>query len=93
MGWNSLDFHQQSALLDGISEGHVYFVHSYYVKTNDQDVLLATSPYDVEVPAVVGKEHVFGTQFHPEKSSAIGIQMLQNYANFVEKRSPSYEQI
>ncbi|MFP8643864.1 imidazole glycerol phosphate synthase subunit HisH [Priestia aryabhattai] len=93
MGWNSLDFHQQSPLLDGISEGHVYFVHSYYVKTNDQDVLLATSPYDVEVPAVVGKEHVFGTQFHPEKSSAIGMQMLQNYANFVEKRSPSYEQI
>ncbi|WP_195695721.1 imidazole glycerol phosphate synthase subunit HisH [Priestia megaterium] len=93
MGWNSLNFHQPSALLDGIREGHVYFVHSYYVKTNDQDVLLATSPYDVEVPAVVGKEHVFGTQFHPEKSSAIGMQMLQNYANFVEKRSPSYEQI
>ncbi|MEH7144536.1 glutamine amidotransferase-related protein, partial [Priestia megaterium] len=67
--------------------------HSYYVKTNDQDVLLATSPYDVEVPAVVGKENVFGTQFHPEKSSAIGMHMLQNYANFVEKRSPSYEQI
>ncbi len=67
MGWNSLNFHQQSALLDGISEGHVYFVHSYYVKTNDQDVLLATSPYDVEVPAVVGKEHVFGTQFHLKK--------------------------
>ncbi|WP_281998478.1 imidazole glycerol phosphate synthase subunit HisH [Priestia flexa] len=86
MGWNSLHMHVNSPLLAGIEEGHVYFVHSYYVKTDDQDVLLATSSYDVAVPAVVGKENVFGTQFHPEKSSEIGMKILQNYANFVEGR-------
>ncbi|WP_110112487.1 imidazole glycerol phosphate synthase subunit HisH [Bacillus sp. CGMCC 1.16541] len=86
MGWNSLTFHHESPLLQGVDNGHVYFVHSYYVKTGDQEAVLATSSYDVQVPAVVGKNNVFGTQFHPEKSSALGMSMLQNYANFVEKR-------
>ncbi|TYR80084.1 imidazole glycerol phosphate synthase subunit HisH [Priestia megaterium] len=86
MGWNLLSYHQSSPLLREVEEGHVYFVHSYYVKTDDQDVLLATSSYDVKVPAVVGKGHVFGTQFHPEKSSALGMNILRNYAKFVEER-------
>jgi imidazole glycerol-phosphate synthase subunit HisH len=86
MGWNSLTFHQSSPLLEGIEEGHVYFVHSYYAVPSDRSIVLATSEYDVEVPAVVGKGNVFGAQFHPEKSSDIGMGILQNYANFVEKR-------
>lgn len=86
MGWNSLTFQQPSPLLEGIDEGHVYFVHSYYALPNDRSVVLATSDYDVEVPAVVGKGNVFGAQFHPEKSSDLGISILENYANFVEKR-------
>ncbi|WP_078414261.1 imidazole glycerol phosphate synthase subunit HisH [Priestia abyssalis] len=86
MGWNSLTFQQSSPLLEGIDEGHVYFVHSYYALPNDQSVVLATSDYDVEVPAVVGKGNVFGAQFHPEKSSDLGMSILENYANFVEKR-------
>ncbi|MDQ0244693.1 glutamine amidotransferase [Bacillus fengqiuensis] len=86
MGWNSLTFQQPSPLLEGIDEGHVYFVHSYYALTKDRSVVLATSDYDVEVPAVVGKGNVFGAQFHPEKSSDLGISILENYANFVEKR-------
>ena len=86
MGWNSLTFQQPSPLLEGIEEGHVYFVHSYYALPNDRSVVLATSDYDVEVPAVVGKGNVFGAQFHPEKSSDLGMSILENYANFVEKR-------
>lgn len=86
MGWNSLTFQQPSPLLEGIDEGHVYFVHSYYALPKDRSVVLATSDYDVEVPAVVGKGNVFGAQFHPEKSSDLGVSILENYANFVEKR-------
>ncbi|MGX1983461.1 glutamine amidotransferase [Thermolongibacillus altinsuensis] len=86
MGWNRLSFHRSSPLLDNVEQGHVYFVHSYYVQTNDRDVVLASSEYDVDVPAVVGKGNVFGTQFHPEKSGAIGMRILQNYASIVEGR-------
>ncbi|MBM7661535.1 glutamine amidotransferase [Bacillus mesophilus] len=84
MGWNSLDFNQDNPLLDQLEEGHVYFVHSYYVDTKD-DVVLASSNYDVKVPAVVGKNNVLGTQFHPEKSGDLGVAMLKNYAAIVEK--------
>ncbi|MBA2871369.1 glutamine amidotransferase [Anoxybacillus calidus] len=84
MGWNRLIFRQSSPLLKNVEEGHVYFVHSYYVNTDDQEVVLASSSYDVDVPAVVGKGQVFGTQFHPEKSSDIGMNILRNYANIVE---------
>jgi imidazole glycerol-phosphate synthase subunit HisH len=84
MGWNRLVFRHSSPLLQNVEEGHVYFVHSYYVVTNDDSVVLASSFYDVEVPAVVGKDNVYGTQFHPEKSGAIGMKILQNYAAIVE---------
>ncbi len=86
MGWNQLLFKNESPLLDSVEQGHVYFVHSYYVKTEDNDVILASSSYDVEVPAVVGRGNVFGTQFHPEKSSEIGLSILKNFAGIVEGR-------
>ncbi|WP_031407124.1 imidazole glycerol phosphate synthase subunit HisH [Geobacillus vulcani] len=79
MGWNQLRFHRPSPLLDDVEEGHVYFVHSYYVVPGDEEVVLASSEYDVDVPAVVGRGHVFGTQFHPEKSGAVGMHILRNY--------------
>lgn len=79
MGWNKLRFINPSPLTKDVDEGHVYFVHSYYVKSNDRDVLIAVSEYDVEVPAVVGKGNVLGMQFHPEKSSTPGIQLLSNF--------------
>jgi imidazole glycerol-phosphate synthase subunit HisH len=84
MGWNRLKFHHPSPLLDHIEEGHVYFVHSYYAVTDDANAVLASSSYNVEVPAVVGKENVFGTQFHPEKSGEVGMKILQNYVAIVE---------
>ncbi|MCG1021632.1 imidazole glycerol phosphate synthase subunit HisH [Sutcliffiella horikoshii] len=85
MGWNKLEFQQASPLLDGVPEDYVYFVHSYYVKDFDATELLASSTYDVQVPAVVGRANVFGTQFHPEKSSNVGLAILKNFVNLVKE--------
>ncbi|MCD8511766.1 MAG: imidazole glycerol phosphate synthase subunit HisH [Bacillus sp. (in: Bacteria)] len=82
MGWNRLVFQKpEHPVLQDVPTGHVYFVHSYVVKTDEEDVLIALSEYgDMVVPAVVGKGDVWGTQFHPEKSSVVGMQMLRNFA-------------
>ncbi|WP_100405414.1 imidazole glycerol phosphate synthase subunit HisH [Bacillus solitudinis] len=86
MGWNKLSFtNNEHPLLEGVEEGHVYFVHSYVVNTDDESVLLATSDYDVRVPAVVGRGYVMGTQFHPEKSSTVGMSILKKFGELVEK--------
>ncbi|OLO38144.1 imidazole glycerol phosphate synthase subunit HisH [Alkalihalophilus pseudofirmus] len=85
MGWNQLEFHQPDhSLLKDVENGHVYFVHSYVVRTDDQSVVIASSNYDGEVPAVVGRANIMGTQFHPEKSSFIGMSILANYVKVVE---------
>ena len=84
MGWNRLQFVNASPLTENVDPGHVYFVHSYYVKTDDKDVLVAVSEYDVEVPAVVGKNNVFGMQFHPEKSSSSGMELLRNFTKMID---------
>lgn len=87
MGWNRLKFINSSAILQGIKEDYAYFVHSYYVDTVDKEVVLAKCVYEGEnVPAIVGKENVFGMQFHPEKSSALGIALLQNFTELVRGR-------
>ncbi|WP_010196872.1 imidazole glycerol phosphate synthase subunit HisH [Bacillus sp. m3-13] len=85
MGWNKLEFQQASPLLEGVPEDYVYFVHSYYVKDFAEAELLASSTYDVQVPAVVGRGNVFGTQFHPEKSSNVGLAILKNFVNLVKE--------
>ncbi|KKI92838.1 imidazole glycerol phosphate synthase [Bacillus sp. SA1-12] len=84
MGWNELQIQNDSPLLQDLSGGHAYFVHSYYVDTEEKDALLATADYGVDVPAVVGKGNVYGTQFHPEKSSELGLAILKNYIKLVE---------
>ncbi|WP_088032552.1 imidazole glycerol phosphate synthase subunit HisH [Evansella clarkii] len=82
MGWNMLEFHQPDhPILKDVPSGHVYFVHSYVVKVKEADVLIASSDYEELVPAVVGRGSVWGTQFHPEKSSVAGMRMLLNFAN------------
>ncbi|MCA1319619.1 imidazole glycerol phosphate synthase subunit HisH [Bacillus tianshenii] len=85
MGWNKLDIQQESPLLDGLEDDFVYFVHSYYVTGFAPEELLASSSYDVQVPAVVGRGNVFGTQFHPEKSSDAGLAILKNFVGLTEK--------
>lgn len=84
MGWNKLVFHQpQHPVLYQVEEGHVYFVHSYFVKAAT-DILVASADYAHEtVAAVVAQNSVWATQFHPEKSSFVGMSMLKN---FVEQK-------
>ncbi|GAF65628.1 imidazole glycerol phosphate synthase subunit HisH [Bacillus sp. TS-2] len=86
MGWNKLIFSgNDHPLLKEVEEGHVYFVHSYAVKTEDSSILLATAEYHEEVPAVVGRGNIMGTQFHPEKSSSVGMNILKNFGKIVEE--------
>ncbi|SFL83271.1 imidazole glycerol phosphate synthase subunit HisH [Salibacterium qingdaonense] len=92
MGWNKLTFKQpQHDLLKDVEEGHVYFVHSYVIQTEDEDVLVADSDYYENVPAVVGRGRVLGTQFHPEKSSTIGMKILENFGRIVAEGGNTYE--
>ncbi|EZH66439.1 imidazole glycerol phosphate synthase [Bacillaceae bacterium JMAK1] len=87
MGWNQLRYLQpEHPIVNQTEPGHVYFVHSYVVHANTSEVVVATADYDGDVPAVVGKHHVFGTQFHPEKSSTLGMSMLNNYIRYVAER-------
>ncbi|MFC4737027.1 imidazole glycerol phosphate synthase subunit HisH [Bacillus daqingensis] len=85
MGWNKLHFKQPAhPVLYQVEEGHVYFVHSYYVEAGSDEVLVAVTDYaDAEVPAVAASGSVWATQFHPEKSSSVGMSMLKN---FVEQK-------
>ncbi|HJV47312.1 MAG TPA: imidazole glycerol phosphate synthase subunit HisH, partial [Bacillota bacterium] len=85
MGWNRLKFLQDSPLLDGVEEGYAYFVHSYLLRpeTTDRSVLLATTDYYQEVPAIVGRGNVYATQFHPEKSGDVGMKLLSNFVHMV----------
>jgi len=80
MGWNSLKIEREHPFLAGIQSGtHVYFVHSYFVRPEDEVAVLATTTYGIEFPSVVVRGPVIGTQFHPEKSSGAGLQMLRNF--------------
>jgi glutamine amidotransferase len=86
MGWNRLEFVKQSPLLKNVEEDYVYFVHSYYVDAKNSDVLLAKADYHEQVSAVVGRDNVMGMQFHPEKSSKLGMALLDNFLQMVEER-------
>jgi imidazole glycerol-phosphate synthase subunit HisH len=80
MGWNSLELSNQGRLFRGIEEGaYVYFVHSYYLKAKEEEIVKASTQYGVHIHASVEKNNVFGCQFHPEKSSATGLQILKNF--------------
>lgn len=85
MGWNRLKFHQGSPLFRGLDEGHVYFVHSYHVLPEQASDVLASTDYYGQVTAIVGRENVFGMQFHPEKSGDIGMKLLDNYLSLCRK--------
>lgn len=83
IGWNSLTIRQPSPLLADTKDGDcVYFVHSFAADCEPQ-YLLATTEYGCTIPALVGNGHVFGAQFHPEKSGAVGLSMLKNFAKVV----------
>ena len=81
MGWNRLNIRESACpLLTGITDGsYVYFVHSYYSAPRQESVVAATTDYGVEFASVIWAGNVFATQFHPEKSQAVGLKMLENF--------------
>lgn len=82
IGWNSLDYPNKGRLYEGIPEqSYVYFVHSYYLKAADESIVRATTEYGTHIHASVEKENIFACQFHPEKSSTVGLQILKNFAS------------
>ncbi len=81
IGWNSLEYPSKGRLFDGIDEGSfVYFVHSYYLNAKDTTIVKATSDYGCLIHASVEKDNIFACQFHPEKSSNVGLKILENFA-------------
>ena len=84
MGWNSLDITKESRLFKGIEGNpYVYFVHSYYLNAADKSIVAAQTHYGVTIDAAVESGNVFATQFHPEKSGDVGLQILKNFAGIV----------
>lgn len=80
MGWNSLKLHNNGRLFKGIvDDAYVYFVHSYYLKAEEEEIVTATTEYSTLIHASVEKNNVFACQFHPEKSSDVGLQILKNF--------------
>ena len=80
MGWNSLEFQNEGRLFKGLPEQpYVYFVHSYYLKAEDEAIVTATTEYSTHIHASVEKDNVFACQFHPEKSSDVGLKILRNF--------------
>jgi glutamine amidotransferase len=86
MGWNNLEIKKTGKILEGVDDGSwVYFVHSFRVKPDSNDIITAESDYGIKVPAVVEKNNFFGTQFHPEKSGEIGGIMIKNFLDECKK--------
>ena len=82
MGWNSLDIKPGTRLFEGISQGeYVYFVHSYYLKAEEETVVAASTEYGTHIHAAVECRKVYACQFHPEKSGRTGLQILKNFCN------------
>ena len=80
IGWNSLNYPNKGRLFQGIEEeSYVYFVHSYYLNAKDKQIVTATTEYGALIEASVEKDNVFACQFHPEKSSDIGLKILKNF--------------
>lgn len=89
MGWNSLEIKKDAALFKGIKEKpYVYFVHSYYLTAENEDEVAATTHYAVPIHASIEKDNIFACQFHPEKSSTVGLKILEN---FLSLKSPQKE--
>lgn len=81
IGWNSIDIKPNGRLFKEIeNNSYVYFVHSYYLKSNDEDIVKATTDYSTNIHASIEKGNIFACQFHPEKSGDVGLRILENFA-------------
>jgi glutamine amidotransferase len=84
MGWNQLVKQQEDEIGEGLSDNdYVYFVHSYYLKSEDLESVIFTSSYGVDVPAIIRKNNIIGMQFHPEKSGEVGVKILSNLKELI----------
>lgn len=84
IGWNSLDLKERDGLFAGLeSYPYVYFVHSYYLRADDRNAVSATTEYGVTIDAAVRRGNLCATQFHPEKSGRVGLQILRNFAGMI----------
>lgn len=80
MGWNNLEIDHRHPLFEGIDSGdHAYFVHSYHFKAANPKNILAHVDYGGYISAVVGRDNILGTQFHPEKSQSLGLKLIENF--------------
>ena len=87
MGWNQLNIKKPGPLFNEIPDkSYYYFVHSYYVVPEDEEVISTTTDYGVEFTSSVCKDNIYAVQFHPEKSQALGLQMLKNFGEIVAAR-------
>jgi imidazole glycerol-phosphate synthase subunit HisH len=81
MGWNQITIRRRAPILNGLKEAaHVYFVHSYYVVPSDTAVIATETDYGQQFCSMIWRDNVYATQFHPEKSQAMGLQILRNFA-------------
>lgn len=86
IGWNNLKYPHQGRLFRGLPEdAYVYFVHSYYLQAQEESIVKATTEYGALIHASVEKDNLFGCQFHPEKSSSVGMKILQNFMEVVKE--------
>jgi glutamine amidotransferase len=83
MGWDSIDLKKRHPVLDGIAAGdEFYFVHSFYPQPAVESDIFATCDYETVFPAVIGRNNLIATQFHPEKSGPVGLRLLRNFAKW-----------
>jgi imidazole glycerol-phosphate synthase subunit HisH len=86
MGWNTLNLVRPNELFDGVAEGtYVYFVHSLYPAPKDPSIVIAKTEYGTTFTSAIAQKNIYGTQFHPEKSGEIGLEILKNFAKTVIK--------
>jgi glutamine amidotransferase len=85
IGWNEVHFTQPDCpILQGIESGsHFYFVHSYYPQPKDKSIVATRTEYGVDFTSAIWRDNVFATQFHPEKSQKVGLQLLTNFVNLI----------
>ena len=81
MGWNKLKVTNSSPILDGIDGEYFYFVHSYHVVPDDDEIIAGVCDYGEEIVSSLSQNNLFSTQFHPEKSGKVGLKILKNFTN------------
>lgn len=88
MGWNAVDTVRESPLLNGIPSGsRFYFVHSFHCEPFDSEWSVGLTPYGIDFTSALGKSRIWGVQFHPEKSSMLGLRVLRNFGDMVQGRT------